>query len=145
VSHKIPFLNSGSELFFTIKPDIPYSHQKGIFFFDPKLYKIFPYYSGILAQITLKQNVYLIMKNNKFFLSPCSCEILYLNDKHPGSINQAYTFISEYLETKRVSHTGNVFQKTYYLNKDKNEFILLDNLRKDIISNEIKSKVKLNK
>ena len=45
-------------------------------------------------------------------LSPCPCNIPALN-KDAKSLNQAFTLISEAYETKRLSHSGNVFERVY--------------------------------
>lgn len=43
-------------------------------------------------------------------LSPCSCTIPSLN-RTADSLNHAFTLISEAFETKRRSHSGNVFER----------------------------------
>jgi hypothetical protein len=45
-------------------------------------------------------------------LSPCSCTIPSLN-RTADSLNHAFTLISEAFETKRRSHSGNVFERVY--------------------------------
>jgi hypothetical protein len=45
-------------------------------------------------------------------LSDCSCTVLSI-DKSAISLNHAFTLISEAYETKRRSHSGNVFDRVY--------------------------------
>lgn len=48
-------------------------------------------------------------------LEPCSCDLPdFQQDIAVGSINQAYTRLSERYEPQRRSHAGNVFQKVFF-------------------------------
>lgn len=51
-------------------------------------------------------------------LRPCRCVIPALASEQPASVNEAYSIISRAFEDKRRSHTGNVFQKVYWLRED---------------------------
>lgn len=57
-----------------------------------------------------------------------SCIIPSLNNMVASSINNAYTIISQEYEPKRKSHTGNVFDKCYYVDND-NKWHPLEDLR----------------
>jgi hypothetical protein len=46
----------------------------------------------------------------------------------PRSLNHAYTLLSELLETKRQSHTGNIYKQVFYQESDK-KWYPLDKLR----------------
>ena len=50
----------------------------------------------------------------KSVLSACEILIPFLNQT-ATSLNHAYTMISQHLETDRKSHTGNVFDRVFYL------------------------------
>jgi hypothetical protein len=71
---------------------------------------------GMCVPVTLTEPLLLSMRGTKkASLSGGSCKFR-LGDKELNaiSINNAYTIISEQLETKRKSHTGNVFDLCYY-------------------------------
>jgi len=53
-------------------------------------------------------------------LRDCPCRLADFADDEAGalSINQAYTRLSERFEPKRRSHTGNVFEKVFYVEGD---------------------------
>jgi hypothetical protein len=58
---------------------------------------------------------------------PCVCTIPSLN-MEAESLNHAFTIISEAYETKRRSHSGNVFERAYAQN-DSGHWNNLDDLR----------------
>jgi hypothetical protein len=58
----------------------------------------------------------------------CHCDIVTLQ-KEAGSVNHAYTVLSEVYEPRRMSHTGNVFTKIYYLNVHKRLWEPLEAIR----------------
>ena len=51
---------------------------------------------------------------------PCKCWFKDQYDKkiQVGSLNEAYTRLSEIYQRTRKSHSGNIFQKVYYQNKE---------------------------
>lgn len=61
-------------------------------------------------------------------LESCDCYIPLL-DANAGSLNQAYTKISQVFERHRASHTGSAFRSMYYFDQAKGECISLDDLR----------------
>ena len=60
-------------------------------------------------------------------LEPCPCYILVLQQE-ARSLNHAFTLISTEFETRRISHTGNVFQRGFVKQGDK--WISLNKLRR---------------
>lgn len=80
------------------------------------------YMGGGAVEIILRDDLYLHLRGTKDAqLLPCACIVPalaeILKDKPPLSVNQAYTRISEHFEPHRLSHTGNVFNCVYYLQK----------------------------
>lgn len=63
-------------------------------------------------------------------LRQCKCRIPVLDDKEACSLNHAFTLLSERFETKRRSHTGNVFDRGYVERNDR--WIQLNNLRRNL-------------
>lgn len=80
------------------------------------------------VEVVLKDNLRLKIRYNKHpkFLG-CACLIPILNNQEAISLNHAYTLISQKYETKRKSHTGNVFDLCYVEKGDK--WVPLDMLR----------------
>ena len=65
------------------------------------------------VEITLNADLWLQVRGDQEArLSSCPCNISALN-KEAESLNQAFTLISEAYETKRLSHSGNVFERVY--------------------------------
>lgn len=70
-------------------------------------------------EIKLYEDLELTLRGSKKArLKNCRCEIPALDDKEAMSLNQAYTLISEKFEPGRRSHSGNVFDKIYFLQDD---------------------------
>lgn len=66
-----------------------------------------------------QEDLRLLMRGTRVAeLQPCICDIGLEEGKMPASINEAYTRISEKLETWRRSHAGNVFSKVYFIDED---------------------------
>jgi hypothetical protein len=66
-----------------------------------------------LVQLRLDQDLRIrIRSDQEARLEKCQCMITALNIK-ASSINHAFTIVSEAYETKRLSHTGNVFERAY--------------------------------
>ncbi|WP_022952438.1 hypothetical protein [Leucothrix mucor] len=61
-------------------------------------------------------------------LESCRCKIPLL-DIEAGSLNQAYSLISQEFEKHRMSHTGSVFRSMYYFDQQRSYCIGLDALR----------------
>lgn len=61
-------------------------------------------------------------------LRPCHCSIPALG-RMATSVNQAYTLISEEYEPWRMSHTGNVFEKVYFLHGETSKWLPLKDRR----------------
>lgn len=70
-------------------------------------------------------------------LSPCACTILALK-KQAQSLNHAFTLISEAYETKRRSHSGNVFDRGYFM-PESGWWQSLDQLRVEAIGRSLSS------
>jgi len=69
----------------------------------------------LFVEVQLDADLYLQLRGDQETrLSPCLCTILALN-KEAQSLNHAFTLISEAYETKRVSHSGNVFDRGYLM------------------------------
>lgn len=81
----------------------------------------------LLAEVKLKEVLRMKTRGTKSpILEPCSCYIPVL-DQEAQSLNHAFTLISTEFETKRISHSGNVFQRGFVKKEDK--WLSLDNLR----------------
>jgi hypothetical protein len=84
----------------------------------------------VFADFIIKESLKIHLRGTKdAVLEPCKCKIEFLHDE-ARSVNHAYTLLSTEFETQRISHTGNVFQKVYYLNENKS-WVSLDELRRD--------------
>ena len=70
---------------------------------------------GAVVEFILIEEQQVLLRGTKpSKLLPCKCGIAALN-LEAKSINHAYTLISLAFEPDRISHTGNVFSKVYYL------------------------------
>lgn len=70
------------------------------------------------VEVLLKEDLLLIRRPGKAgLLDSCKCSIPAVS-LEVGSVNEAYTRISEKYEKHRRSHTGNVFQRVFYLDGD---------------------------
>ena len=79
------------------------------------------------VEIELRQELFVQLRGSKPpRLAPAKCYIPALQE-NASSVNHAYTKISERFEPKRLSHTGNVFQKVLF--HDGNFWKPLDVLR----------------
>jgi len=69
------------------------------------------------VEVSLNADLWLQVRGDQEArLSSCPCKIIALN-KEAESVNQAFTLISETYETKRRSHSGNVFERVYAQNE----------------------------
>lgn len=84
------------------------------------------------VNVILKEDLYLTARyQKKAKFDPCKCYIPCIN-KDADSLNHAYTLISQEYESKRRSHTGNVFNNGYYIDKD--DFIMLEKKREELFN-----------
>ena len=80
------------------------------------------------VEVTLNADLWLQVRGDQEArLSPCPCKIAALN-KEAESLNQAFTLISEKYETKRRSHSGNVFERVH-AQDERGNWQSLDELR----------------
>jgi hypothetical protein len=73
-----------------------------------------PLTTDTFVRVELKDPLHLLLrgtKKSKLMGARCSIPCL---ETDAGSLNNAYTIISEEFEPERISHTGNVFNKCYY-------------------------------
>ncbi len=69
--------------------------------------------SDLYVEVMLNDDLRLRVRGDEEAkLSPCSCTIPALK-REAESLNHAFTLISEAYETKRLSHSGNVFLRGY--------------------------------
>lgn len=81
------------------------------------------------VEIVLRSELKLTLRGTKRAkLEPCECYMPLLDAK-AGSLNQAYTKISQEFEKHRASHTGSAFRSMYHFNESTGECISLDDLR----------------
>jgi len=81
----------------------------------------------LFAEVQIKEPLKMRTEETKNpALEPCSCFILALK-KEAQSLNHAFTLFSTEFETKRISHTGNVFQRGFV--KKENKWLSLAHLR----------------
>ncbi len=73
--------------------------------------------NGFVEAVLLEDLAITVRATKRATLRPCQMHIPAL-DREVGSVNQAYSRISEEFERHRQSHTGNVFQKVYSLEID---------------------------
>lgn len=67
------------------------------------------------VEVQLREPLRLKLRGSKSaILESCECYIPALNEG-ASSLNHAYTLISEVFEPDCLSHTGNIFQRGYYL------------------------------
>jgi hypothetical protein len=94
----------------------------------------------MFVEVALKANLSLQVRGDQEArLSPCLCTIPALRHE-AESLNHAFTLISEAYETKRRSHSGNVFERAY-AQDERGNWQKLDELRlkaitKMVIGNE---------
>lgn len=113
---KIEILPENTVLMFAVNPsNVPedkIQNLKSIRTIDSKSY--------MYVEAKLSNPLILQIRGSKMSnLLKVSCIIPSLNNIEASSINNAYTIISQEYEPKRKSHTGNVFDKCYYLDDDK--------------------------
>jgi len=124
----VPILEKGERLLAGLKPT---AHLEEIRRLDRLIPKA-AHFEGF-AEIHLAQELRLRLRGTKkASLEPCDCWIPVLG-KTVSSVNEAYTVLSNHYEPHRRSHTGNVFQLTFYRNLTRSRehtWEPLDTLRK---------------
>jgi hypothetical protein len=85
---------------------------------------------GILVPLIIREPLLLELRGGvkDARLEFCRCEIPALNIE-ARSVNHAYSLISLAYEPHRISHSGNVFNKIYFLNGQTRTWEKLDELR----------------
>lgn len=123
----VPMLDAGQSVFFLLMANqIPLelwsdAEQKKNFVDGPE---------GPCVEVRLEEPLRLCLRGTKTpSLHSCKCKIPCLEDKEAVSLNHAYTLISTYFETKRISHAGNVFRLGYWRDTKTGKWIRLDELR----------------
>ena len=82
----------------------------------------------LFVEVRLEADLSLRVRGDQeAWLSPCACIIPALQ-KQAESLNQAFTLISEAFETKRRSHSGNIFERAFAMS-DPREWKNFDELR----------------
>lgn len=70
-------------------------------------------------KVVLEESLYLQFRGSKqATLLDVTCKIPSLDNKEATSINNAYMLMSQELEPSRKSHSGNMFDKCYYIFHD---------------------------
>ena len=73
-----------------------------------------------LVSVLLDKPLFLLLRGTKKAqLRGGACEIPALDREKAGSLNHAYTLVSERFQPSRRSHTGNVFRVVFYREPDK--------------------------
>ena len=129
----IPFLKAGSSILFGVSPAmIGDNPPSGLLRPDrPKILS-----GDWFVEVQLNADLYLQVRGDQETrLSSCSCTILALNEE-ALSLNHAFTLISEAYETKRRSHSGNVFDRGYFVQAS-GSWQSLDQLRLEAIGGSL--------
>ena len=86
-------------------------------------------YGYLFAEVRLQERLVLRLRGDKDpALEDCRCIIPRLNVE-ARSLNHAFTLLSTKFETKRISHTGNVFTRVYCYSESRKAWHPLDELR----------------
>jgi hypothetical protein len=86
-------------------------------------------YGYLFAEARLQEPLKLRLRGDKeALLENCKCHIPVLNTE-ARSLNHAFTLLSMKFETKRISHSGNVFARVYCYSEKRKEWHPLDELR----------------
>jgi hypothetical protein len=123
---EVALLESGSSVMFGVSPNmLDGTNGKGLIPSED----LGIVSSYVFVSVSLKSSVSLrIRGDQEARLSDCVCTIPAIRNKKARSLNHAFTIISEYYETKRRSHSGNVFQRAY-AQTEKGEWLSLDDHR----------------
>jgi hypothetical protein len=110
----IPFLAEGSFILFGVSPTM-IDDKKADGLVRPDHPRIISEY--LFVEVKLGADLWLQLRGDQEAgLSPCLCTITALN-RPAESLNHAFTLISEAYETRRRSHSGNVFERGYVMSK----------------------------
>ena len=103
-------LNSGHSVMVGVSPNLMGNEPKnGIV--SPEALKVASPYCFI--EVQLAQDLFLRVRGDQEArLAPCLCVIPAI-EATAGGLNHAFTLISEVYETKRRSHSGNIFERAY--------------------------------
>ena len=122
---RVPFLAKKTLIMMGMSPSvIGDAARKGLI--HPDSLRIFS--EDMFIEVILEADQLLQVRGDQVAkLAPCPCFIPAL-DRKAGSLNHAFTLISEAYETLRRSHSGNVFLKAY-ANGDSGRWVSLDEFR----------------
>lgn len=85
------------------------------------------------ALIILEEDLYLNIEGEKSSLADVKCTVPTLK-RSVGSLNYAFTQLSEFFEVKRAAHTGSVFERMYVeVDMGGGQWRVLDEIRKLVI------------
>jgi hypothetical protein len=121
----VPFLEVGASVMIGVSRNmLEGSSSKGMV--DPRDLRIVSKY--LFVPVKLEGSLFLrIRGDQEARLSDCDCSLAAV-EAPAVSLNHAFTIISETYETLRRSHSGNVFDRAYALDKD-GKWRSLDDLR----------------
>ena len=81
--------------------------------------------------IVIEEPLYLYLRGTKHpTLSNVKCKTTADEEINATSLNHIYTLISQRYEINRISHTGNVFKKIYYNDKDAKCLLPIERFRR---------------
>ena len=129
---RVPFLAKKTLIMMGMSPSvIGDAARKGLI--HPDSLRIFS--EDMFIEVILEADQLLQVRGDQVAkLAPCPCFIPVL-DRKAGSLNHAFTLISEAYETLRLSHSGNVFLKAY-AEGDSGKWENLDELRLRVIQRD---------
>ena len=107
--HEVVFLKKGTILLAEMKIEHETDEMKHFL----KSSDGYPFIFGFEIEL-LKDQKLILRGSKKAKLSSCECKIPFLK-QNAISLNHAYTLISQKVEISRSSHSGNVFNKLFYL------------------------------
>jgi hypothetical protein len=130
----ILFLAKGSLILFGVSPTmIDDKNADGLV--KPDDPRIISEY--LFVQVKLDADLWLQVRGDQEAgLSPCLCKITALG-RSAESLNHAFMIISEAYETRRRSHSGNVFERGYVMSKS--GWQSLDELRLEAVAKSLSS------
>ena len=107
----VRIIEKGSLVFLGVSPNLVADPQVDGLLRDPQKMRLQT--DCWLVEVHLVQDLNIrIRGDQEARLEKCRCVIPALKRK-ASSINHAFTIVSEAYETKRLSHTGNVFERAY--------------------------------
>jgi len=125
-THK-ELLSAGSVVFVGFSRGMMKGKVRGLV--RPQDLKTWYGYGYLFAEVRLQEPLVLRMRGDKEpVLEDCNCSIPMLNAE-AQSLNHAFTVLSTKFETKRISHTGNVFARVFYYHEKSKDWHPLNELR----------------